>query len=80
MCHGADLVSPGSPAPDLRESAIALSAAALGRYLRSGALVQYGMPKFDELTDEQVNGLFMYIRSSARKALRESKTYEARQR
>ena len=66
MCHGADLVSAGSPAPDLRESKIALDESGLRAFLRSGALVRNGMPKFAELTDEQVHGLYMLIRAKAR--------------
>ena len=69
MCHGVGTITVGGQAPDLRRSGIALSPEALGGYLRSDALVQYGMPKYPEFTDEQVNALYMYIRAEARVAL-----------
>jgi quinohemoprotein ethanol dehydrogenase len=69
MCHGIDTKSVGGQALDLRRSAIALSPEALGTFLRSGVSAIYGMPKFPELTDEEVKSLYMYIRAGAREAL-----------
>jgi quinohemoprotein ethanol dehydrogenase len=69
MCHGINLKSVGAQAPDLRGSTIALSKDALGAFLRSDAAARYGMPRFSEITDDQVNSLYMYIRAGAKEAL-----------
>ncbi len=65
-CHGRLLVSPGSPGPDLRESPGALGWDSFRAVLKDGTLVPRLMPKFDELSDEQLRDLFMYIRAGAR--------------
>ncbi|OWQ95457.1 PQQ-dependent dehydrogenase, methanol/ethanol family [Sphingopyxis bauzanensis] len=67
-CHGGGLRSAGAPGPDLRESGIALDVGALTTLLRGGALAANGMPRFTELTDRQILGLYMYIRAGARTA------------
>jgi quinohemoprotein ethanol dehydrogenase len=77
VCHGASLVSPGSPAPDLRESVIALNRQAFGQLLTSGALAVNGMPAFPELTAEEIDGLYMYVRNGARQALKPGVTRPA---
>lgn len=59
----------GTPGPDLRESAIALSLDSLSELLKSGALMERGMPRFEALTDEQIRALYAYIRAKAREAL-----------
>ncbi len=66
-CHGGDLASAGS-APDLRESAVAMSTDSLWTVVHDGALIQMGMPRFDDLTRDQVAQLFAFIRNGARKA------------
>lgn len=63
-CHGAGAASSGG-APDLRESGIASDDSAFAQLLRSGALVEFGMPKFDDLSDPQINDLYQYIASEA---------------
>jgi quinohemoprotein ethanol dehydrogenase len=68
-CHGAGLQSTGAPGPDLRESAVALKLDSLSSLLKSGALIEQGMPRFDHLTDEQIRQLFAYIRAKARESL-----------
>ena len=68
-CHGVGLQSTGTPAPDLRESALALNLDSLGDLLKSGALLERGMPRFQYLTDEQIRDLYAYIRAKAREAL-----------
>jgi quinohemoprotein ethanol dehydrogenase len=68
-CHGLNLVGAGSPAPDLRESSIAASEDSLWSVLQTGALLSRGMPRFEELTREQVHQLYAYIRNQARVAL-----------
>jgi quinohemoprotein ethanol dehydrogenase len=69
-CHGGELASAGS-APDLRESAVAMSMDGVWTVVHDGALMQMGMPRFDDLNREQIAQLFSYIRNGARKALAE---------
>ena len=73
FCHGLNLHSTGSPAPDLRESTIALRLDTFGSFLREGTLLAAGMPRFDSLSEEQVRQIHAYIRAGARKALDSSK-------
>jgi quinohemoprotein ethanol dehydrogenase len=67
-CHGVGLKAAGSPAPDLRESQIALNQDAFKEVLKGGALAERGMPQFD-FTDNQVRQLYAYVRATAREAL-----------
>jgi quinohemoprotein ethanol dehydrogenase len=69
-CHGANLVSTGSPAPDLRESMSALHWESFDSLLTSGALAPRGMPRYDDFTEVERRSLFMYIRAQARRASR----------
>jgi quinohemoprotein ethanol dehydrogenase len=68
LCHGKDAVA-GGTAPDLRESAIALDAAAFRAVVHDGALLQNGMPQFEDLSDAELRQLRAYIRARAREAL-----------
>jgi quinohemoprotein ethanol dehydrogenase len=68
LCHGPAAVA-GGLAPDLRASPIPLSRAAFTEIVRGGSLESRGMPKFPELSDEDLEGLRHYIRSWARRAL-----------
>jgi quinohemoprotein ethanol dehydrogenase len=68
MCHGGALLSAGL-APDLRESRVALSVEAMKPIVREGALLSGGMPRFADLSDEDLTSLYMYIRAGAREAL-----------
>jgi quinohemoprotein ethanol dehydrogenase len=70
-CHGFVMIS-GGYAPDLRASPITLSADAFKQIVKGGALETRGMPKFDELSDDDVESLRHYIRDTARKALQAS--------
>ncbi|MCG8414168.1 MAG: PQQ-dependent dehydrogenase, methanol/ethanol family [Pseudomonadales bacterium] len=63
-CHGGGAISSGM-APDLRASAIPLSAAAFEQVVRGGALMENGMPPFSDFSDEQLEGLRHYIRAAA---------------
>ncbi len=63
-CHGFDAVAGGS-GPDLRMSGIPLSAEAFREVVKSGALVQNGMPKFGELSDQTIEDIRQYIRARA---------------
>lgn len=68
-CHGLNLASSGTPAPDLRESGIALYEQSLWTVLHEGTLLARGMPRFESLTREQVRQIHAYIRSGAREVL-----------
>lgn len=68
-CHGSNLRSAGVPGPDLRESAIALNRDAFWQVVHEGALISQGMPRFNDLSEAQVEALYMYIRGGAREAL-----------
>ncbi|KRB86394.1 alcohol dehydrogenase [Sphingomonas sp. Root710] len=68
ICHGIDVVSTGSPGPDLRESPIALDRSSLASLLRGGFLASKGMPKYAELSDQEIDDLFMFIRKRARES------------
>ena len=63
-CHGSDAIS-GGGAPDLRASAIPLDAQAFRTVVRDGALVVAGMPRFGELSVEQVEAIRHYLRKRA---------------
>jgi quinohemoprotein ethanol dehydrogenase len=63
-CHGSDAVAGGS-APDLRASPVILSANAFRGIVKSGALLERGMPRFEELSDVEVENIRQYLRSRA---------------
>jgi quinohemoprotein ethanol dehydrogenase len=65
VCHGAEAYASGG-APDLRESAVALDPEAFRTVLREGALAPRGMPQFDDLTDDEIEDLYQFIRAQAR--------------
>ncbi|MCB2047481.1 MAG: PQQ-dependent dehydrogenase, methanol/ethanol family [Novosphingobium sp.] len=65
ICHGAGMMA-GGAAPDLRMSPIPLDAAAFRSVVHDGASMARGMGKFDNLTDEELEGLRHYIRQRAR--------------
>ncbi len=68
-CHGVGMHATGTPGPDLRESAIALQLDSLTTLLKSGALIERGMPAFPMLSDTEIRQLHAYIRARAREAL-----------
>jgi quinohemoprotein ethanol dehydrogenase len=68
-CHGAGVHATGTPGPDLRESGIALDLASFRELLKTGALMERGMPRFEYLTDDQTRAIHAYIRSKARESL-----------
>jgi quinohemoprotein ethanol dehydrogenase len=68
-CHGRDLVSAGAPAPDLRESQLALDPEAFWKVVHDGALLERGMPRFEGFTREQVMQIYAYVRAGAREAI-----------
>ncbi|MCB2015704.1 MAG: PQQ-dependent dehydrogenase, methanol/ethanol family [Sphingobium sp.] len=65
ICHGAGAAATGPTAPDLRASGITLDLNAFKMVL-NGALVERQMPKYDDLSEDEMRDLFMYIRSEAR--------------
>ena len=67
-CHGLNLVSAGSPAPDLRESSLALTEDGLWAVMHDGALISRGMPQFAMFTRPPVHQIYAYIRTGAREA------------
>jgi quinohemoprotein ethanol dehydrogenase len=69
VCHGLNLRSTGSPGPDLRESAIALSEQGTWAVVHEGTLLERGMPQYPALGPQQVQQIYAYIRSSAREAV-----------
>jgi quinohemoprotein ethanol dehydrogenase len=73
-CHGRNLVGTGGPAPDLRESQIALDPDSFYSVVHDGALIQNGMPAFAMLTRPQVMQIWSYVRSRARETLAAEKT------
>ena len=66
-CHGVDMIAAGI-APDLRTSPAILSADAITEIVHNGALVENGMPKFAELTDQQREDIRQLLRAAAHDA------------
>lgn len=72
-CHGPGGVGAGALSPDLRESMAGHQYEALKAILVEGALVSRGMPKFNELSDEEVRDIQMHIRKFSRAAAQEAR-------
>lgn len=64
ICHGVGAVAAGI-GPDLRTSPLPQSAEAFDTVVRHGALMERGMPRFDQLSDAQTSALRQYVRSRA---------------
>jgi quinohemoprotein ethanol dehydrogenase len=73
VCHGRNLVATGGPAPDLRESQLALDPDAFYSVVHDGALLQAGMPRFSMFTRPQVMQIWAYVRSRARETVAQQK-------
>jgi quinohemoprotein ethanol dehydrogenase len=67
-CHGAGAIA-GGGAPDLRASLAPLVAESFASLVRTGNEVR-GMPKFEEISDRELEALRHYVRAQARKATR----------
>jgi quinohemoprotein ethanol dehydrogenase len=65
QCHGVMAVAAGV-APDLRMSDVPLSSEGFNAVVSQGALVQQGMPRFEELSDGQLADIRQYLRSQGR--------------
>jgi hypothetical protein len=72
-CHGDEVNDTGSFAPDLRESVLATNLEAFESVLHQGTRAALGMPKFDDLSDEELRAIYMYIRQRAREASHNTK-------
>jgi quinohemoprotein ethanol dehydrogenase len=68
LCHGMAAVA-GGIAPDLRASPVPLSREEFTHVVRDGALQARGMPRFEEMSDEQLEALRHYLRQKARSDL-----------
>lgn len=71
VCHGVDVKAAGL-APDLRASPYLQDANAFNEIVRNGALVANGMPRYEELTDEEMAAVRQYIRTAGDKFRREN--------
>jgi quinohemoprotein ethanol dehydrogenase len=71
-CHGRNAVGTGGPAPDLRESAVPLSAEAFWTVVHDGTLIEHGMPRFSIFDKPQIEAVRQYVRASARAELAKS--------
>jgi quinohemoprotein ethanol dehydrogenase len=69
LCHGPGVVAGGN-APDLRASPAPLTRESFATIVREGTLEQRGMPKFDDLTDAELESIRQYIRWRARESLK----------
>lgn len=67
VCHGIEAVAGGS-APDLRMSAVPLSAESFSAVVKDGVLIERAMPRFDEMTSDDLDALRHYIRRQARRS------------
>jgi len=63
-CHGPQAVS-GAMAPDLRTSPIVADPELFKRVVGEGMLAARGMPKFQDLTDNDITALRQYLRARA---------------
>jgi len=61
-CHGMGAVS-GGHGPDLRTSLVPQSQESFDAVVRDGALVERGMPRFEELTADELQALRQYVRT-----------------
>jgi quinohemoprotein ethanol dehydrogenase len=64
ICHGAAALA-GGAAPDLLRSTVPLDAAAIASVLHGGALAGRGMPRFAELTGDEIAQIQAYLRQRA---------------
>jgi quinohemoprotein ethanol dehydrogenase len=69
VCHGTDAFS-GGQAPDLRASLLATDPSILRKIVLEGALQLSGMPRYADLSLEDVDSIYHYIRFRARTDLK----------
>lgn len=63
-CHGSDAIAAGT-APDLRTSPIVADPDLFRQIVYKGALVPNGMPRFGELTEQELLAVRQYLRAQA---------------
>lgn len=66
-CHGRGGISGGS-APDLQASAILLSPEAFAHVVHDGALVDRGMPRYEEFSGADLEAIRNFVRASAERS------------
>jgi quinohemoprotein ethanol dehydrogenase len=71
-CHGPGAIAAGM-APDLRASTAIVSLDSFARIVRDGARAARGMPKYGDLTDQELTALQHFIRRQAETALTRAK-------
>ena len=64
--------------PDLRESGIVLSPHNFRSVVHDGALLQNGMPNYDDLTDQELREIYAYTCAGAHAALAPEPTPSSR--
>lgn len=69
FCHGAAAIS-GGFAPDLRESGTIVSYDAFKNIVKGGALLNNGMPRFEEVSDADIEAIRSFLRAQADKLRR----------
>jgi quinohemoprotein ethanol dehydrogenase len=69
VCHGPNVASSATAAPDLRESVLPMDPQAFSAVLHDGALERQGMPCFGSLSPAEIGTIAAYIRAKAREAL-----------
>lgn len=64
-CHGMAVMSTGT-APDLRESTLAADYTTFRSVVAEGLLLGNGMPMFDDLSEQELRGVYDYVRQQTR--------------
>ncbi len=72
ICHGGGVIS-GGKAPDLRASQVSLKLDSFREVVRAGRR-PLGMPHYPELSDQEIEGIFHYVRQQARVGLQTAST------
>ena len=73
-CHGGQGNNSGSGAPDLRESISLTDFETFKSLTKDGLLVDNGMPKFDDLADNEINAIYEYLRQRTKIAAADLKS------
>ncbi len=66
-CHGHGVIAKGM-APDLRASAVPLNITSFADVVRNGSRTNKAMPKFKDISDQQLIALMHFIRQKANEA------------
>ena len=68
VCHGGGVASSGAGAPDLRESDLVADIDIFNAIVRDGSLLPLGMPKFDDLDEDELRAIQEYILQETKNA------------